>query len=292
MPFGGLHHVLTLDPEGNPLGDVQVDEKPTGTAGNRSHLLVTTARGLLRFGTGKTVPSESSEIRAALITPVLHSPPTEDFRRWLRVEAKVILPPGSTLEIAYAATDDRKVREKAMGLAKASALPVTQRMQGLRSHLGQWQTISFHGNDTVRANESVLLSAPLFDIREEYLWASINLIASRRRRNSRTFGACRALSGTYIDGEPAGFVPACGSGIRELPAVAGGGTGNHDADTGRTHWRPRPPHTPANCNGSLAGFCCPMDRSALERSTLAGPETGYRDACCGHCQRTRNPCRT
>jgi phage tail-like protein len=178
VPFGGHHHVLTLDPEGNQLAEVEVDERPTGVAGNRKYMLVTTNHGLFRFDTADSVPRESSEIRAALITPALRSPLSENQERWLRVEATVTLPSGSTIEISYAASDDREIRDEAIRLFNDRALSIRERMQRLRIHLGQWRMYSFHGRQITQAEESTRLSAPLFDVREEFLWVVITLIAS------------------------------------------------------------------------------------------------------------------
>jgi phage tail-like protein len=178
IPFGGRHHVLTLDPEGNPIMEAEVDERPTGVTGNRKNLLVTTHRGLLRFDTADSVPREASEIKATLITPVLRSPPSENLERWLRVEASAALPAGSSIEIAYAASDDCEVRDEVIHLLKDPALTISQRLQRLRTRLGPWRMFSFHGGQGMQAEESARLSAPLFDVREEYLWVAVTLTAS------------------------------------------------------------------------------------------------------------------
>jgi phage tail-like protein len=178
VAFGGLHHVLSLDSDGNLLGDVRIDEKPTGVTADRAHLLVTTASGLQQFDTGQSVSRESSEVRAALITPMLQSPSTADARRWLRVEATVKLPPGSTIEISVASTDNDEIRGEALRLTADPSLPANQRMYRLRTLLGQWQTTSFHGSETGYVDETIPLSAPIFDVKDQYLWVSVALIAS------------------------------------------------------------------------------------------------------------------
>ena len=90
QPFGGLHHVLTLNADGDLLGEVELDEKPTGVTGNRTTLLVTTARGILRFKTSNSVPRDSFEVKTALMTPMLQSPSTNNSRRWLRDRKSVV----------------------------------------------------------------------------------------------------------------------------------------------------------------------------------------------------------
>lgn len=177
-PFGGRHHVLTLDSEGTLLGDLEIPEAATGVTANRAQLLVTTVRGLLRFETSQTISADSSDVKATLITPMLQPPATEDTRRWLRAEATVILPPGCTLEISYAATDDPEILNTARSIADDGSLSATQKITRLRDRLGPWQTVSFHGNAASAGEDGVPLSAPLFDVRAQYLWVSINLIAS------------------------------------------------------------------------------------------------------------------
>jgi phage tail-like protein len=177
-PFGGRDHVLTLDTEGNPLGDFTIDETPTGIAANRSQLLVTGASGLQRFGTSQSSSRDASEVRATIITPMLESPSTEGVRRWLRAEALVKLPSGCALEFSYAATNDRDTRDEALRITADPLMAASQRLRRLQTVLGPWRTISFHGEDATSADAPTRLSAPLFDIHEQYLWVSVALIAS------------------------------------------------------------------------------------------------------------------
>jgi phage tail-like protein len=177
-PFGGLNQLLTLDAEGNLLGDVVLDETATGVAADRAHLVVTTAHGLQQFNVSQSVSRESVEVRAELITPMLQSSVTDAARRWLRVEATVRLPPGCTIEISYASTDDVDTRAEALRLVANQTMPASKRMSRLRDLLGEWQTIAFHGSETAQADESIPFTAPIFDVRGQYLWVSIALIAS------------------------------------------------------------------------------------------------------------------
>ena len=83
-PFGGRNQVLTLDADGNLLGEFVLDEAATSVAADRIRLAITTAHGLQLFDAGQTVSSEAFEVRAELITPMLRSSATDAARLWLR----------------------------------------------------------------------------------------------------------------------------------------------------------------------------------------------------------------
>lgn len=177
--FGDKAHVVLFDGDGNPLGKIPLDDPATGIAALRHTLWVTTARGLLRFSTAETVPDEAGEVHSMLITPVLYSPDREDARRWLRIEASASLPSGTTLEISYAATDGEAVRDRLAAIAADSAVPASLRAQKLLGEPGLWRApIVFHGGDVRPEDAKAPFSAPLFDVRECYLWVSVSLVAA------------------------------------------------------------------------------------------------------------------
>src|SRR5207245_2553107 len=63
--LGGAAHVLTLDADGELVGDVALDPldgAATGVAGGPRELLVTTTRGLLRFKAADAVSEAGSEV--------------------------------------------------------------------------------------------------------------------------------------------------------------------------------------------------------------------------------------
>ena len=137
-PFGGRHQVLMLDAEGNSLGGAGLDEAPTGVAANRAQLLVTTVRGLLRFDGGQSVPRESSEVRAELMTPMLQSPATRMRGAGCASKRPCHLPPGSVLEISYAATDDIEIRERRWcACSRTRSMPAGQRLARMRAAPGR-----------------------------------------------------------------------------------------------------------------------------------------------------------
>jgi len=176
-PFGGRPFVVTLDSEGVVLAALQIEETSTGVTGDRSQLLVTTAHGLLRFGTPQVMAQDSADARATLLTPMLLSPSTANRRMWLRVEATVALPEGSTLEIAFASTDDPEQRDAILAVATDPKLHAGQRIERLRTQLS-WQSYSFHGQALSDAQTSVPVSAPLFDVHDRFLWLIVTLTAS------------------------------------------------------------------------------------------------------------------
>ena len=112
--FKATPFVVTLDADGNHLSDLPVDplDGPiTGITAIRDSLLVTGSRGLLRFAIAQIVPEGTEQLSFMMLTPVLFSPDREDKRRWLRVQAIANLPEGTTLEISYASTDNKEIRD-------------------------------------------------------------------------------------------------------------------------------------------------------------------------------------
>ena len=185
--LGGRAFVLIFDGDGAPRGEIPLDERDepvTGVAGNRNSLLVTGPRGLLRYSIAKVIPDGTAEVRCSLLTPMLHSPDREDARRWLRIEATANLPYGASMEIAYAATADEAQRKRLTAIAEDSLLPAGHRLQKLLREPGIWGTpIVFHGRTAPPSNESgtpqsAVLSAPLFDVHEPYIWVCITLSAT------------------------------------------------------------------------------------------------------------------
>ena len=177
--FGGKAFVLSFDADGNALGDVPLDRNDvpaTGVAVHRDTLLVTGPRGLSRFAAADTIPEGAGEVRATLVTPMLFSPDREDQRRWLRVEATAELPEGATIEIAYAATDDVETRDRLLRLTANNALSATQRIKALRDEPDIWRTpVTFNGQAEAATTP---FSAPLFDVRERWLWVAVTLSAA------------------------------------------------------------------------------------------------------------------
>ncbi|MGZ5442165.1 MAG: phage tail protein [Thermoanaerobaculia bacterium] len=233
--FGGEAHVLSFDGDGNRLADIPLDplDAPaTGVVAARDGLIVTGRRGLLRFTAAPTVPDEAGEVRCIVVTPMLQAPDREDARRWLRVEASSKLPAGSTIEISYAATDDSEVRDRLSGVAADASLSPSQRIHQLLSEADLWRTpIVFHGSDPQR-DDPPPFAAPLFEVRERYLWVSIALSAAPGARLPELPELAVLYPGrTLMENLPAIYQRAeaqPGSFLRALVGVLEATTGNLD----------------------------------------------------------------
>ncbi|HWA89518.1 MAG TPA: phage tail protein [Rhizomicrobium sp.] len=170
--FGGAHHAVVLDGEANALGDVVLDEPPTGVALSRNLLLATSASGLTRFSAATTVPADSPDLSVSLMTPVLRS--SQEVRPWLRAEASVSLPQGCAIEIAFASTGDPAVRDRVA--AVDAKLPAGERQARMRAAFDNWQSFTFQGDAAI--SPDVPLSVPLYDVTDAYLVVAVTLIAS------------------------------------------------------------------------------------------------------------------
>ena len=182
--FCGSPYVVVLDADGNLLDQIPIDpgDTPmTGIAAGRDNLLVTGPRGLLQFRPVEPVPDAAGDVSCTLITPMLRSPERADVRGWLRAEVYASLPEGTTLEIAIAATADSEIRDRLNTIATDADLPESHRIRKLLNQPGIWRpTTVFQGRELEPNEAAVTYSAPLFDIREPYLWISVTLTAAPR----------------------------------------------------------------------------------------------------------------
>lgn len=177
--FGELPSILAFDGAGVLLSSQRLAEPAGGLAASADALFVTDRQGLHRFPVARTAADDAGQVQVMLLTPALQAPDTMDGRRWLRIEAAAHLPAGTTLTLSCAGTGDAKLRDRAAAIAKDSALPAHQRMQMLRSLVGPWRTaVSFNGREPGSASPQTPCSAPLFDMREPYLWVSVSLTAA------------------------------------------------------------------------------------------------------------------
>jgi phage tail-like protein len=177
--FGRTPRVLILDADGLEADDIIVESEPAGLAGNRENLLVAVGAGLRIYATTQ-VASNTSSI-CTLITPALRSPQVAGLEQWLRAEAWVSLPAGTTLEMRYAATDDPDLLAQAKRTAGDTSVPARERVSRLEALLPDWSTpVVFAGSDARKqpADTAAPLAAPLFDASGENLWLSIALSAA------------------------------------------------------------------------------------------------------------------
>ncbi|NOT62070.1 MAG: hypothetical protein HOP19_17795, partial [Acidobacteria bacterium] len=173
---GEEFYVTVLDAEGNSLGEILLEAEATGLTATREKLVVTDRRGLLQFQPASAVPEGTAPVQCRLLTPVLFSPDREDQRRWLRAEVQARLPEGSTLEIAYLATDDDAQRNRLNAIATNAALTASQRVVQLLSEpdLLRGQTV-FYGD---RTQDAKTFAAKLFDVQARYLLVCVTLTAT------------------------------------------------------------------------------------------------------------------
>jgi phage tail-like protein len=178
--FGKTSRVLIIDADGLEAGEIVIEAEPTGVAGNRENLLVTIGEGLRVYATAQ-VASNISPSTCTVITPPLYSPKVANMEQWLRAEVWASLPPGTTLEMRYAATDDQDILAQARHIASDPSVPAGERVHRLEELLADWSApVRFKGSDThAQLTETAApLAAPLFDARAERLWLSITLSAA------------------------------------------------------------------------------------------------------------------
>jgi phage tail-like protein len=178
LAFGGESHVLTLDREGVLINCIDIQESATGIAGDKKWLVVTTNRGLLKFGLNGADSGNASQVTARLLTPMLVSPQNSESGRWLRAEITVSLPPGSSIEFSYAAIDDADVLDSVSRVSKDSSKSNAQRLKTITELLEPWRRFTFQRQQNQSVQEFQTLSIPLFDVVKPNLWISAALTAS------------------------------------------------------------------------------------------------------------------
>lgn len=174
---GGGHQVLLIDAEGNALGTIPLGAKPSGIIAGRAQLFVATAAGLVRFDPTASVPRGGGGVTAAALTPPLRSP-SRITQRWQRIEARVVLPPGCSLEISYGAAPD-KADERGSIMARLDDQSVSplRRLAAWQAELAQ-RTFVFHGDPALAPGEATVLSTPLHDVTDEWLWVHVAVSAA------------------------------------------------------------------------------------------------------------------
>lgn len=176
---GPRSHLMIFDAAGILIDDVNLHEPPTGIAARRNALLVTGSRGLYVLAATATVPDDVTQVQGMILTPALESPDVPDGRRWLRAEIVGNFPPGVTLQITCASTDDIAVRDQLNAIAANTALPAGQRVQAiLAAEDVVWQApVSLQGSATAPSQAGVPFAAPLYDIHARYLWVCVTMVA-------------------------------------------------------------------------------------------------------------------
>lgn len=166
--------VLVLDADGVLLYIQPLPTAATGIHAEPDSLLVTTANGLLRFAldaAGGVV-----ETSCTFVTPVLQSPLTDSPRRWLRAEALVTLPPGTSMSVSHIPIADKTIAAEADAIIHNSALTATHRQAALGAKLGDWQQPMHFRGDSKHVNGP--LAMPLFDVHAQWLLVCVTLVAT------------------------------------------------------------------------------------------------------------------
>jgi phage tail-like protein len=173
---GGDHQVLLLDAEGDLLGKIPVADAITGIAADRSQLVLTTEKAVLRLEPASAVPVGVGEVSAVVLTPLLQSA-AKEAQQWTRIEARVDLRPGCSIEISYATAPDNDARARALAILEDRSMSPAQR-------LGEWHrsidlhTVTYHGEPGHEAGSDIVLSAPLHDVVDPFIWVQVTLNAA------------------------------------------------------------------------------------------------------------------
>jgi phage tail-like protein len=172
----GGHRIVLADADGNLLGAIPIAAPVTGMVANRSQLFVTTTKGVVQFDPAARVPQEAGEVGATVLTPLLRSP-SQGPQQWLRIEAKVVLTPGCSIAISHASARDPKAMEQLLARLADTRVPQSQRLAEWRSEVSS-RTFLYHGDPARTPGEPVVLSAPLHDVQDSFIWVEAALIAA------------------------------------------------------------------------------------------------------------------
>ena len=173
---GGAHQILLTDEEGNLLGVAPIDGKLTGLVATRSRLFASTLDGLFRFDPADVVPDRWGELRARLVTPSLQSP-SQRPQKWMRAEAKVLLPQGCSIEISCGTPTDAADLQEIAAILRRTTLSQLQRTEGWSDRIDV-RTSVYRGSASADRGEEILLSAPLHDVASPFIWIEVALNAA------------------------------------------------------------------------------------------------------------------
>ncbi len=176
--FGGGAWVVDCDADGDLLASMALPAPPNAIACSADQLLVTTARGTWRFGLAAATDARLREASASFVTPVLTSPPAEGRAPWLRAEFRALLPPGCSVEITQASTDDADQLAAVRALLAEPGLAPAARRQRLDALLTWSAPLRFERVDGSAIDAATLCVLPLHDLRGRSLWIAVDLIAA------------------------------------------------------------------------------------------------------------------
>jgi phage tail-like protein len=179
--------------------------RPAALAGGPAGLVVAGTRGLADLAPRA---GPSGERRSTFITPALVSPPGTPSG-WDRAEIEVVLPPGTAMDVAYAATDEAYLVDRATNLVTGPApADLVDRLDTLLP----WRAaVTYRGEGDAGGPER--LAALLGAVTETTLWLRVGL----RTPPGRTPPALVALRVRYPDLSYLDHLPAI---YREDPRAA------------------------------------------------------------------------
>lgn len=181
--FGARAYLLAFDGDGNALGEIPLPRPAIAMAARRGILWIATREALHRYSAAQVVPDHAGEVKCEVLTPALESGEHVEGRRWLRVDAATRLPPGATLEIRWAATNDAAVRDAVREISRNPGETQPRRLRRVLEHpLLEWKrAVVVHGAEAI-SGEGAPLSAPLHEVPKRFLWVHLTLSAAAGAR--------------------------------------------------------------------------------------------------------------
>lgn len=202
--FGGGAWALDCDADGELLASMALAAAPRAIACSTGQLLVTTAAAVWRFGLTQAADARPREACASFVTPVLESPPTEGRAPWLRAELRALLPPGCSVEIAQAATDNPDRLAAVRALLAESGLAPGVRRQRLDALLDWSAPLRFERVEGSADDAVTTCALPLHDLRARWLWIAVELVAAPGAATPRAL----SLDVLYPDESLLQYLPA------------------------------------------------------------------------------------
>ena len=177
--FGGDAWVLTCDGDGEWLpGAIELAEAPFDLACGADALLVTSAHAVWRWRLDAGATARRSEGSASFITPTLDSPPAAGRAPWLRAEVQALLPPGASLEIRCAGSDDAQQVAQLRALFAQADLAPALRRQRVTELLCWSAPLRFERIEGSAPDAITACMLPLHAQRTRWLWIAVDLIAA------------------------------------------------------------------------------------------------------------------
>ena len=122
----------------------------------------------------------AAEARATLLTPLLHSPPGQGGRGWLRAELDAELPQGASIKASFATTNDPRLAANVEAIAADPDLMQSERVNRIWSLLGDGEVsqVTFAAStDASPMGKTESFAVPLFDTQDAWLVLRLEIIS-------------------------------------------------------------------------------------------------------------------